>query len=67
MVKAVTSACDSDNSGYVDKDEFLAAAEDLVEIALSVLEDKDIVMSHGSVVRLPRRNSCAGLDDMTPS
>ena len=40
MVKAVTSACDSDNSGYVDKDEFLAAAEDLVEIALSVLEDQ---------------------------
>ena len=39
MVKAVTAACDSNKSGYVDKDEFLAASEELVEIALSVLSD----------------------------
>ena len=39
MVKAVTTACDSDNSGSVGKDEFIAAAADLVESALSILED----------------------------
>ena len=39
MGKAVTRSCDKDRSGMVSKSEFMKTAADLVESALSILED----------------------------